>query len=112
MLTLIDILILAFATWRLADILIVEDGPWDIVLKFRNAIAMNYNSEVDAYKYKDSMFGKLFACIRCMSVWVGAFWMLMWLFLPTTILYVMAFPFAFSGAAILIDRLVYREISE
>ena len=104
----IILIILAFATWRFADILVEEDGPWDIVLNFRNTIAMYYDQDVDAYSPKDDMIGQLFSCVRCMSVWVGAFWLLAWFILPTTLFYIIALPFAFSGMAILIDTMVYK----
>lgn len=108
--TLADLLILAFATWRLGDILITEDGPWQIVHKFRLVIVPMYiHSELEVLVIdEDTMLGQLFSCIRCMSVWTGAFWMLAWLVIPTPWIYLFALPFAFSGLAILIDTAVYK----
>lgn len=78
------LLLAALAVWRVSHLLAREDGPWDILAKFRH------------------FAGPLFNCIYCLSVWVAipaALWfraswvdsIFLWL--------------AVSGAACLLDRL-------
>jgi hypothetical protein len=78
----------ALAVWRLTHLLADEDGPWDLVLRLRQAAG-------------SSFWGHLMDCFNCVSVWVAlpfAFglaggWrkgLLLW-------------P-ALSGAAILLER--------
>lgn len=49
----------ALATWRLTHLLNAEDGPWDLLVRFRRAVG-------------DGMFGKLLDCFYCLSVWIAA----------------------------------------
>ena len=79
----------ALATWRVAHLLAAEDGPWDVVLRWRSRL-------------DDSQWGRLLDCFHCVSLWVAAplalalarsplQWLLAWLGL--------------SGAACLLQRL-------
>lgn len=54
--SLLDLLILAIAAWRLAYLLTHEDAPFGVMRRIR---------ERDA-------FGRLFSCIRCVSIWTAA----------------------------------------
>ena len=78
------------ATWRVAHMLAHEDGPWDLVLRLRQAVG-------------DGPFGRVLDCLYCLSLWIAApiaftvaddpiGWVIAWL--------------ALSGAACLLDRLV------
>ena len=77
------------AVWRITHLLNAEDGPWDLLVKFRQFVG-------------DGFFGSLIDCFYCLSVWVSAPFayviggsvredLLLW-------------P-ALSGAAILLERL-------
>lgn len=66
-----------FATWRVAHLLALEDGPWDAALRLRTALG-------------DAVLGRLLDCFHCVSLWVAApiavavgrspvEWMLAWL---------------------------------
>lgn len=79
----------ALATWRLAHLLALEDGPWDAVLRLRQAAG-------------NGIWGQMLDCFYCLSLWVAApvalavarnplEWLLAWLGL--------------SGAACLLERL-------
>jgi Protein of unknown function (DUF1360) len=78
----------ALAVWRVTHLLAGEDGPWDLVLRLRQAAGSGF-------------WGRLMDCFYCVSVWValpfafglGESWregLLLW-------------P-ALSGAAILLER--------
>ena len=49
----------ALATWRVAHLLVREDGPGDVVVRVRERIGEHW-------------VGDLLDCFNCTSVWVGA----------------------------------------
>ena len=76
------------ATWRVTHLLASEDGPADVIVKFRALLGQ-------------SLAGKLMDCFNCMSLWIAApvalfvtrqysEWWIAWL--------------AVSGAACLLER--------
>jgi hypothetical protein len=78
------------ATWRVTHLLANEDGPADIIVRFRALLG-------------HSIFGRLMDCFYCLSLWVAApaalfvtrkplDWLMTWL--------------ALSGASCLLERLV------
>lgn len=81
----------AFATWRMAQLLVRDDGPWDLMHRLRRGAG-------------DGAFGRMLDCFNCASLWCAlplAFavargpmeWLLAWLGL--------------AGVACLLDRLVH-----
>ena len=77
------------ATWRVTHLLASEDGPVDVIVRFRALLGQ-------------SLAGKLMDCFNCLSLWIAAVaalfvtwhvldWLLVWL--------------AVSGAACLLERL-------
>ena len=78
------------ATWRVTHLITAEDGPWNLVVRLRQAAGAGF-------------FGDLMDCFYCTSLWVAlpmAYWVgtswtargVAWL--------------ALSGGAILIERLI------
>lgn len=53
------ILLAVLATWRVTHLLASEDGPVDIIVRFRALL-------------DQSVAGKLMDCFNCLSLWVGA----------------------------------------
>jgi hypothetical protein len=45
--------------WRITHLLNAEDGPWEIVARFRRRLGIG-------------LAGSLFACFYCLSLWVAA----------------------------------------
>ncbi len=79
----------ALATWRVTHLLASEDGPADLIVRFRARLGQG-------------LAGKLIDCFNCLSLWIAApaalfvsrkprDWLFMWL--------------ALSGAACLFERL-------
>jgi hypothetical protein len=77
------------ATWRVTHLLAREDGPADLIFRFRARLGQ-------------TLAGKLMDCFNCLSLWIAAplalfitrqpiDWLLVWL--------------ALSGSACLIERL-------
>jgi hypothetical protein len=82
------------ATWRVTHLLANEDGPADIIFRFRALLGQ-------------SLAGKLMDCFNCLSLWIAApaalfvslrrmEWLFSWL--------------ALSGAACLLERLIKEPI--
>ena len=86
-------LLCVLATWRVSHFFVLEDGPWDIVVKLRIWLG-------------DSVVGSLMDCFYCTSVWIA---------LPITVLiaydlwsWIVLWP-ALSGAAALLEQASQRE---
>ena len=47
------------ATWRVTHLLASEDGPFDIIVRFRELLGR-------------SIAGKLIDCFKCLSLWIAA----------------------------------------
>jgi hypothetical protein len=47
------------SVWRITHLLQAEDGPWDIMVRFRRAAGSGFA-------------GKLLDCFECCSLWVAA----------------------------------------
>jgi len=82
--TLLTLIILSLAVWRISSLLVQEDGPYQVLLTIRN-------------------YTKLFDCIWCMSVWVGISITVFWVLMPEYAI-ILALPFALSAVAIMFDR--------
>jgi hypothetical protein len=78
--------------WRVSHLLYAENGPWNIVERFRQRIGAGF-------------WGSLFSCFLCLSLWVaGPFALLLSGERKQRLL---LWP-ALSGGAILIERLSSR----
>jgi hypothetical protein len=82
------------ATWRATHLLAHEDGPADLIYRFRTLLARSWA-------------GRLMDCFNCLSIWIAApaalfvtvapiDWLVTWL--------------ALSGAACLLERLVKEPV--
>lgn len=95
----LKLLMAALATWRVSSLLVNEDGPGDLLLKFRYRVGTH---ELDEYDRPLSNLGKLFACVWCMSVWVSVIVAVV----AITPFWVVLIPLALSAVAILIQSVV------
>jgi hypothetical protein len=59
------------ATWRLASLLVDEDGPFEVFAKLRDFVGVQY----DAYSQPrgTNEVSKALTCIWCTSVWTALF---------------------------------------
>lgn len=90
----VEFVVKGLATWRVANLLLEERGPYDLLTTIREvAGGVKHNEDVQPVSAPDN---SLFSCIYCMSVWVG----LAFAILPKRL----ALPFALSAAAIFADR--------
>jgi len=94
------ILSLALATWRIASLLVHEDGPWNIFARLRRRVGLVNDVEIP-----DGFLPGVLSCVWCASIWVGAAWTLLYFLIPTAVEW-LALPFALSTLAIGVERLV------
>ena len=89
---LFELIVKALAVWRISNLLVDEDGPYDIARKIR-AIANDKNQQL----------GAMLDCLWCTSVWVALFVT----FIPYDWI-VILMPFALSAGALYVNKLVKR----
>lgn len=80
------------AVWRVSHLLWGEDGPWQLLVRFRRRLG-------------DGFAGRLLDCFYCLSVWVAA--PAAWWIGPTWEERALLWP-ALSAGAILIERVTAR----
>lgn len=54
----VDFVICTLAVWRVTHLLSQEDGPFDIVIRFRKLFGHGF-------------FGNLLDCFYCLSIWIA-----------------------------------------
>jgi hypothetical protein len=72
-------LIYALATWRIANMLVAEDGPSHLIFRLRHRLGVRCLDRECRDRYADPPDGflpSLFLCVWCMGVWVAGAWML------------------------------------
>jgi uncharacterized protein DUF1360 len=88
--TLLHILILSLATWRISSLLVNEDGPYQMLAELRS---------------KTIKYTKLLECVWCVSLWIGVILIVAYYLFPLYAIWIML-PFALSAGAILADRFI------
>lgn len=83
----------SLAVWRITHLLQAEDGPQDIVVRFRRLAG-------------DGFWGQLLDCFYCLSLWVSA--PLSWLIGESWVERLLLWP-ALSAGAVMLERLIERE---
>ncbi len=89
------LLIGTLAVWRITHLLQAEDGPWDLMVRFRR-------------KAGNGFWGNFLDCFNCLSLWISA--PLAWFIGQGWTERIILWP-AFSGGAILLERFTSRKES-
>jgi len=84
--------IMTIIVWRLTHLLSNEDGPFDIIIRFRKLLG-------------DSFWGKLMDCFYCLSIWVG---LISACIVSTNLKEVVGLTLYYSGAAILVEKITNK----
>ena len=99
--SLVMLLILALATWRITSILQGERGPWAVFERIRERMGIEHDEDGHPTSYPDTELGRLTSCPLCGSVWIGACLAGVYFASPVAGL-LLALPFTLSALAILI----------
>lgn len=121
MLDWLTVLLLGLATWRVSSLLVNEDGPWRVFRRMRRLARAGEWSQagLDAGRLSsdevewvmmqagrpEGFFSGLLSCIWCVSVWVSALVVIMWLIWPHLAI-TACLVLAISAMAILIERVI------
>ncbi len=101
----LDLLILGLATWRISSLIANENGPWDVLARFRDLAGVRYDQM--SQRYGLNVFGSLVMCVWCLSPWVGLGVYVSYRVWPTPTLTV-ATVLALSAFAVVVEELVNR----
>jgi len=108
----IDLIVYAFAAWRLASLLVNEDGPFRVFERFRSlmgieAITIDIGNDVHTAHVANGPIAEGLMCIWCTSVWCAAL-LVIGSLLPVVGVYVTWFTriLAISAGAIIIQVVI------
>jgi Protein of unknown function (DUF1360) len=89
-----EAVIIAFASWRLASLLVHEDGPGHVFARLRRFAGVPDAGEIEG------VLPELFSCVWCMSVWTALAMFALWhVWRPEPVMVIAA-----SAGAIAIER--------
>ena len=97
-------IILSLAVWRIASLFANESGPWDIFLKFRIFLGVEFG-EYGAIGTNGR--SRLIICVWCSSIWIGGLAALLYYIAPWETIIVLAL-FALSAVAVLVEETLDR----
>lgn len=101
----LDLLILGLATWRISSLVVNENGPWDILARFRDLAGVRYDQHSDRYGL--NVFANLLVCVWCISPWIAGLVYLAWALAPQATM-VVATVLALSAFAVAVEEWVNR----
>ena len=96
---LIEFIVLSLATWRISNLLMFEEAPFNILGRFRNLIGVK--ETYDDSKLWEGFISGLFSCMYCFSMWVG-------LILAISIYNNFILGFGLSASAVLIEAILSK----
>lgn len=102
----VELVLLALACWRLSSLFVREDGPFDILAKFRYFIGVEFD-EFSRPKPRNVIAG-IFSCVWCMSVWIGGVLAIFSAYSANIHTFLLV-ALALSSAAIVVDSLVFTK---
>lgn len=98
------IIILALATWRLASLLVYEEGPFSAFLELRKLAGVIHDAENKVMGDDGSFLGRLLNCFWCTSIWAA---LIPAMLLAESYWEWFVFVLAASAGAIMIEEKVY-----
>ena len=104
----LEFLIICLAAWNISSLLVQENGPFDVFKRLRYHAGVDMDPHNALYKrYGIGRFheniAELFMCVWCMSRWVAAILVALYMLFPTVVLILCAI-LAVSTAVIMIDN--------
>lgn len=99
-------LLAALATWRLSNLLVNEDGPFEVFDWLRAQFDVRWETEVQRHYLlpgSNNEVGRMLLCIYCTSIWVAIFFVALTLLLPQ-VAFVVTAILALSAVSCLLDH--------
>jgi len=97
------LILFGLATWRVASLLVHEDGPWRLFRRLREWAGIRHDEKGEALVIPDGFLAGVLSCVWCCSMWVAAGWMV--LFLAFGELAVIgAMVFGMSAVAVMVEK--------
>jgi Protein of unknown function (DUF1360) len=92
---LVKYFILVIVVWRITHLIVLEDGPFDLIIKIRKLAG-------------NSFFGKLMDCFYCLSIWVG---LGVAIFTSANVEMIIVLTLYYSGASLLLEKLTNKNFT-
>jgi len=83
----VEAVLIGLAAWRMANFLVNENGPFDIVVSLREQVGVKVGTI-------EGFFPSLFTCVYCMSVWTAIYMYVLWEIEPIIVMVVAAMAIA------------------
>lgn len=103
-----DLVVLILATFRISALLVYDKGPFGLFQKIRGLVGIEFiETEEGVAPIKivpETFLAELFDCIRCISLYVAAAILILWI-LPIPIIDAIIVLFAVAGGVYLISFL-------
>lgn len=100
--TIITLLILILATWRISLLFVNEDGPFGMFEWLRYWTGVKYNEKREPFG--TGLISDILSCVWCLSVWVGVIITIFYLIVPDYTTW-LCLPFALSAGAIIVENI-------
>ena len=107
--TIIKILLLFLATWRMFRILAIDKGPKCIFLRMRKCLGVEYNGDHTEWSTNDGSLAEMITCCNCAPVWIGLILTLVLLFAPDWIYLLITLPLNASAATMVLENKFYSK---
>ena len=65
----IQLPMVVLAAWRVAVLLVLEAGPWDVFLRLRTLMGIGHDDSGAPSAWPEDPPGSLFVCVWCLSFW-------------------------------------------
>jgi len=115
--SLIDIVIMFSAVWRLSSLLVDEDGLFDMFERLRTWFGIRYVNDGTSAIQKvvpddtpamKKIMAKWLVCRWCCSLWMGGLLTVLCTVFPSQVVLTVLLPFSLSSLAIVVDAVVSR----
>lgn len=97
-----EIIILILATYKLSHLFAFEDGPFEVLDKFRKWSGVKVSEYGEMYGTNQFSIGLI--CMECNSIWIGIATTIFFMYSSMAI--IILFPFAIGGAITLVNNYV------
>jgi hypothetical protein len=92
----------SLAAWRVSRMFVWDNGPFHIFQKIRDLVGVKYDDR--SRRYGETWLAELFACMGCMSVWIGLLFGLIFFHYDIHWYGYLVISFGLSTVAMFIDR--------